>query len=87
MLFNWQVEHVCVVFEWWHVRTVAGLIMSCIAIFAIAAMYEWLSSYSKNLDKSWLEANAKKMDLLGVNDNNVDGERDGLLGRSGQSAG
>ncbi|KAG0170880.1 hypothetical protein DFQ30_001863 [Apophysomyces sp. BC1015] len=87
MLFNWQVEHVCVVFEWWHIRSALGLIVSCLAVFAIAAAYEFLSKEAKALDKNWLEANAKKLDLLEVDENAADGERDGLLGRPRQSVG
>ncbi|ORY94811.1 Ctr copper transporter family-domain-containing protein [Syncephalastrum racemosum] len=60
MLFNWQVEDVCVVFEWWHIRTAAGLIASCLAVFAIAAGYEFLRAESAALDQKLQDATEKK---------------------------
>ncbi|OAD72230.1 hypothetical protein PHYBLDRAFT_182011 [Phycomyces blakesleeanus NRRL 1555(-)] len=60
MLFNWQVENVCVVFRSWHTSTPLGLFGSCLIIFAIAAGYEYLRSWSSTLDQQWADAEWKK---------------------------
>ncbi|KAI8394061.1 Ctr copper transporter family-domain-containing protein [Radiomyces spectabilis] len=60
MIFNWQVKNVCVVFEWWHIHTALGLLLSCAAVFAIAAGYEYLRVYASSLDQRYKLANAKK---------------------------
>jgi copper transporter 1 len=56
MLFNWQVENTCVVFRWWHISGPISMILSCIAIFLIAASYEWVRAYSKVIESRWKEA-------------------------------
>jgi copper transporter 1 len=61
MLFNWQVKDVCVVFEWWHIHTAIELLVSCIAIFCIAAGYEYLRVWSSSLDDQWSQAEKKKL--------------------------
>lgn len=60
MLFNWQVQDVCVVFEWWHIRSAAGLAVSCLVVFAIAAGYEFLRAESAALDQKLQDATEKK---------------------------
>lgn len=60
MLFNWQVQDLCVVFEWWHIHSVTGLLFSCLAVFGIAAGYEYLRAQTATLDQMWYEANSKK---------------------------
>lgn len=42
MLFSWSYKNTCVVFEWWHIKTLPGLILSCLAIFGLAYLYEYL---------------------------------------------
>ncbi|CAI4968459.1 ANM_HP_G0076580.mRNA.1.CDS.1 [Saccharomyces cerevisiae] len=42
MLFSWSYKNTCVVFEWWHIKTLPGLILSCLAIFGLAYIYEYL---------------------------------------------
>lgn len=56
MLFNWQIENTCVVFRWWHIKGPISLIVSCIAIFCIAAGYEWIRSYVSLVETKWEEA-------------------------------
>ncbi|CAO3703221.1 unnamed protein product [Rhizopus stolonifer] len=53
MLFNWQIENTCVVFRWWHISGPLSLVFSCLAIFFIAAFYEWVRAYSSTLDTKW----------------------------------
>ncbi|CDS13948.1 hypothetical protein LRAMOSA06121 [Lichtheimia ramosa] len=60
MLFNWQIENTCIVFEWWHIRTAYGFWGSCLVVFAIAAGYEFLRVKSNNIDQLWYEARAKR---------------------------
>lgn len=56
MLFNWQIENTCVVFRWWHIHGPVSLIISCIAIFLIAACYEWIRAYTVLIENRWQEA-------------------------------
>ncbi|KAG2234785.1 hypothetical protein INT48_006702 [Thamnidium elegans] len=56
MLFNWQIEDTCVVFRWWHIQGPISLILSCVAIFCIAAGYEWIRSYVSQIESKWTEA-------------------------------
>lgn len=56
MLFNWQIEDTCVVFRWWHIQGPISLILSCAAIFFIAAGYEWIRSYVGQVESKWTEA-------------------------------
>nr|AFU72289.1 copper transport protein CTR1 [Amanita strobiliformis] len=53
MLFNWQIENTCVVFRWWHISGPISLMISCLMVFIIAALYEWIRAYSTTLDTQW----------------------------------
>lgn len=55
MLFNWQVEDTCVVFKWWHISNLSGMLLSCLAVFSIAAFYEWIRAHSTILEQHWQE--------------------------------
>ncbi|CEP63187.1 low-affinity Cu transporter LALA0_S07e04412g [Lachancea lanzarotensis] len=46
MLFTWNYKHTCVVFKWWHIRTVSQLILSMILIAIISHLYEYLKYYA-----------------------------------------
>lgn len=61
MLFNWQVKDVCVVFEWWHIHTATDLLISCIAVFCIAAGYEYLRVKSKTFHEQWSQTEKKRV--------------------------
>ncbi|KAI8054161.1 Ctr copper transporter [Gilbertella persicaria] len=61
MLFNWQVKDICIVFEWWHIHTAVELLLSCIAVFMIAAGYEYLRVWSSQLDEQWSQAEKKRL--------------------------
>jgi copper transporter 1 len=62
MIFNWQVQDVCVVFESWHIRTGLGMVISCLVIFAIAAGYEYLRVFASDLDREASLSDAKRND-------------------------
>ncbi|KAK9467824.1 Ctr copper transporter family-domain-containing protein [Lipomyces arxii] len=42
MLFTWNTKDLCIVFDWWHITTTFGLIVSLAVIFAVAGGYEYL---------------------------------------------
>ncbi|KAG2196994.1 hypothetical protein INT47_006941 [Mucor saturninus] len=65
MLFNWQIENTCVVFRWWHIHGPISLIMSCIAIFLIAAGYEWIRAYTVTIENRWEEADMLTSQIVG----------------------
>jgi copper transporter 1 len=56
MLFNWQVKDTCIVFRWWHVSGPSSMLVSCIAIFLIAAGFEYIRAYSTMIESRWKEA-------------------------------
>ncbi|KAI7871481.1 Ctr copper transporter [Spinellus fusiger] len=60
MFFNWQIENLCIVFESWHISTPSGLILSCLAVFAIAAGYEYIRSWSALMESAWNTTQWKK---------------------------
>ncbi|CAO3627127.1 unnamed protein product [Mucor hiemalis] len=75
MLFNWQIEDTCVVFRWWHIKGPISLILSCLAIFIIAALYEWIRAYSLLIESRWHDA-----ELLLSRANTGEEEDDVLIG-------
>ncbi|KAL3228547.1 Copper transport protein CTR2 [Nakaseomyces bracarensis] len=48
MLFTWNYKNTCVVFHWWHIKTVQGLLLSCVALFLLSGLYEYLKYYLNN---------------------------------------
>ncbi|SCU86494.1 LANO_0C08174g1_1 [Lachancea nothofagi CBS 11611] len=46
MLFTWNYKNTCVVFKWWHIRTVWHLLLSMAVITACAYLYEYLKYFS-----------------------------------------
>lgn len=61
MLFNWQINDVCVVFESWHIHNAVEMLISCIIIFSIAAGYEYLRVWSNSLQDQLSQADKKKL--------------------------
>jgi copper transporter 1 len=80
MLFNWDVENVCIVFEWWRIKSAFGLLLSCFIIAGIAAGYEFLRHASREYDEDIVTANKKKDASRRLEDNHA--ENDGLLSTS-----
>ncbi|KAI9289237.1 Ctr copper transporter [Umbelopsis sp. AD052] len=80
MLFNWDVENVCIVFEWWRIKSPFGLLLSCFIIAGIAAGYEFLRHASREYDDEIIAANKKKDTSRRLEDDHA--ENDGLLSTS-----
>jgi copper transporter 1 len=80
MLFNWDVENVCIVFEWWRIKSPFGLLLSCFIIAGIAAGYEFLRHASREYDDELIAANKKKDASRRLEDEHA--ENDGLLSTS-----
>ncbi|KAK1926222.1 Ctr copper transporter family-domain-containing protein [Papiliotrema laurentii] len=51
MLWNSQVEDVCVVFSSWHITGPLTMVLSCIVIIVISIFYASLLHYTRNFDK------------------------------------
>jgi copper transporter 1 len=51
MLFTWDITNLCIVFRWWHVRSTPGLLLSLLAVVAIAAGYEALRAQSRRFER------------------------------------
>ncbi|GMM37725.1 low-affinity Cu transporter [Saccharomycopsis crataegensis] len=52
MLFTWEYQDVCVVFEWWHIKSQFQLLASVVAIIALAAGYEFVKYQYKQYSRS-----------------------------------
>lgn len=50
MLFTWDYKNMCVIFRWWHVRTLTDLVLTMIAIAALSAGYEYVRYRMRGLD-------------------------------------
>ncbi|KAF9355519.1 hypothetical protein BGX26_006453 [Mortierella sp. AD094] len=59
MLFNWDTENLCVVFESWKINSPAALVFSCLIIIGLAASYELLRAQSRKYEER-LIGGAKK---------------------------
>ncbi|KFH65943.1 hypothetical protein MVEG_08045 [Podila verticillata NRRL 6337] len=60
MLFNWDTENLCVVFESWRIDTPAGLVFSFLVIVAMAASYEALRAQSRRFEERLIEGERKR---------------------------
>ncbi|KAG7196200.1 uncharacterized protein KQ657_000212 [Scheffersomyces spartinae] len=45
MLFTWDWKNTCVVFKWWHIKTLPQFLVSFFAIVIITMLYELLKAY------------------------------------------
>ncbi|KAG0363802.1 Ctr copper transporter family-domain-containing protein [Gamsiella multidivaricata] len=60
MLFNWDTENLCVVFESWMINTPTALVFSCIIIIGMAASYELLRAQSRRYEERLIEGARKR---------------------------
>ncbi|CAG8645136.1 2562_t:CDS:2 [Acaulospora morrowiae] len=51
MLFNWEYRNLCIVFSWWGVNSIPGLILSCAIICILAITFEVLRFVSRKYDE------------------------------------
>lgn len=61
MLFTWDYTNTCVVFKWWHIRSIYSFLISFLAVIVLALGYEFLryrTSLWDNRQKAILEASA-----------------------------
>ncbi|EGV64094.1 Ctr-domain-containing protein [Yamadazyma tenuis ATCC 10573] len=42
MLFTWDYTNTCVIFHWWHIRSVYSFLFSFVAVAALATGYEFV---------------------------------------------
>jgi copper transporter 1 len=52
MTFNWDIEGICVIFDWWQISDITTLILSMILIFVFATFYEKLRQFSSSFDRN-----------------------------------
>ena len=45
MIFSWSYKDTCVVFRWWHIRTLTGLICSSLLVSFLSYAYEFMKYY------------------------------------------
>ncbi|QLL30266.1 hypothetical protein HG536_0A00830 [Torulaspora globosa] len=45
MLFTWSYKNTCVIFRWWHIKTIYDLFLSFLAILFLSYLYEYLRYY------------------------------------------
>jgi len=54
MIFTWDYNNMCIIFEWWHVRSTVHLIISLLAIIALTAGYEAVRAAAASYDAASL---------------------------------
>jgi len=52
MLWNWETIDACIVFESWHVRSMAQFVVSCLVIVFIGVAFEWLRRVQRKYDEA-----------------------------------
>lgn len=55
MLFNWDVENVCIVFPSWHIKGWGTFLVSLIGVVALTAGYELVREMSRRYESSTVE--------------------------------
>ncbi|KAI8345390.1 Ctr copper transporter [Mortierella sp. GBAus27b] len=60
MLFNWDTENVCVVFESWKINSPLSLVFSCIIVIGLTASYELLRAQARRYEERLLEGARKR---------------------------
>lgn len=50
MLFTWDTTNLCIVFESWHIRSIAGLLFSLLAVILIGMGYEALRAGTRRYE-------------------------------------
>lgn len=49
MSFTWSYQNTCIIFEWWHIRSLLQFLISCIIIVSLSIYYEYLKyKFAKN---------------------------------------
>ncbi|KAF8938185.1 Ctr copper transporter family-domain-containing protein [Dissophora ornata] len=77
MLFNWDTENLCVIFESWQINTPSALIFSCLIIIGLAASYELLRAQSCRYEERLIEGASKRRG--GSSSNGIDEDETPLL--------
>ncbi|RKP07533.1 Ctr copper transporter [Thamnocephalis sphaerospora] len=55
MLFNWDSENVCVIFDWWRINGAGLMVASCIIIILLSIAYEGLREVARRYDAKLLK--------------------------------
>ena len=50
MLFTWSTKNLCIVFDWWHIRSTLSLLTSLLAIVLVTAGYEAVRDLSRRYE-------------------------------------
>ncbi|KAK9463652.1 Ctr copper transporter family-domain-containing protein [Lipomyces oligophaga] len=45
MIFTWNSDDLCIVFDWWHIQTFAGFLISLVAVAGLSMGYEFLRTW------------------------------------------
>lgn len=51
MIFTWDWQNTCVVYKWWHVKTLPGFLGTLLAIGLLAMFYEFCRAWSSGWHK------------------------------------
>ncbi|KAK9376263.1 Ctr copper transporter family-domain-containing protein [Lipomyces chichibuensis] len=50
MLFTWDSEDLCIVFDWWHIRSRIGFFVSLLAVLVLSLGYEYFRAINAAVD-------------------------------------
>lgn len=45
MIFTWEWKDTCVVYKWWHVKTLSGFLLTLVAIAFLSMLYEFIKNW------------------------------------------
>lgn len=52
MLFTWDWKNTCIIYKWWHIRTVTDFLLSFVAVVALSAGYEFIKYWFTKWDNA-----------------------------------
>jgi len=55
MLFTWDTTNLCIIFRQWHIHSTLSLLLSLLAVAALAAGYELVREISRRYEQSHTE--------------------------------
>ncbi|GEQ67884.1 hypothetical protein JCM33374_g1550 [Metschnikowia sp. JCM 33374] len=54
MIFTWEWKNTCVVYKWWHVKTMQGFLGTLLAIVFLSMFYEFIRNWISCWKVRWI---------------------------------
>lgn len=69
MLWNWYTVNSCFIARSWHVRSKAQFAGSCIGVFLLVVLHQWLHRFAREYDAALIRSKSTKADVSAGSDN------------------